>query len=45
MVRVRLLFGDSLARDTYAIVYFTNGSAANVWSRTLVYSVFALIRD
>jgi CubicO group peptidase (beta-lactamase class C family) len=45
MVRVRLLFGDSLAHDTYAIVYLTNGSAANVWSRTLVDSVFALVRD
>ncbi len=37
-VRVRLLFDDTLA-DTYTFIYLTNGSAANVWSRTLVDSV------
>jgi CubicO group peptidase (beta-lactamase class C family) len=38
-VRVRLMFKDSLAENTYAIIYLTNGSADNVWSRTLVESV------
>jgi hypothetical protein len=38
-VRVRLLFRDSLAEDTYAFIYLTNGSAMNVWSSTLIDSV------
>ena len=38
-VRVRLLFDGSLEHDTYVFVYLTNGSATNVWSRTLIDSV------
>jgi CubicO group peptidase (beta-lactamase class C family) len=38
-VRVRLLFRDSLAEDTYAFIYLTNGSAMNVWSSILIDSV------
>jgi D-alanyl-D-alanine carboxypeptidase len=38
VVRVRLLFDVALG-STYAFVYLTNGSAQNVWSRTLVDSV------
>lgn len=37
--RVRILFRDSLAGDSWIIVYLTNGSATNVWSRTLVESI------
>ncbi|UOF16756.1 serine hydrolase [Lysobacter capsici] len=36
VVRARILFNDSLDRNVYTIVYLTNGSARNVWSRTLV---------
>lgn len=36
VVRARILFGASLDRDVYTVVYLTNGSARNVWSRTLV---------
>ncbi|MBW8807797.1 MAG: beta-lactamase family protein [Lysobacter sp.] len=36
VVRARILFGDTLDRDVYTVVYLTNGSARNVWSRTLV---------
>ncbi|MBU8898341.1 hypothetical protein KRR26_22270 [Corallococcus sp. M34] len=32
---------DTLAGDTWMFVYFTNGSAHNVWSRTLVDSTMA----
>ncbi|MCP3061500.1 beta-lactamase family protein [Myxococcus sp. K38C18041901] len=42
-VRARLLFKDSLAGDTWTFVYFTNGSARNVWSRTLVDSAMAQV--
>ena len=42
-VRLRLLFKDSLAADTYICIYLTNGSAKNVWSRTLVDSVMAVV--
>jgi D-alanyl-D-alanine carboxypeptidase len=38
-VRVRLVYADSLATDTHTFVYLTNGSADNVWSRTLIDSV------
>jgi CubicO group peptidase (beta-lactamase class C family) len=38
-VRVRVLFDDSLSHNVYIVVYWTNGSAANVWSRKLVDSV------
>jgi len=37
-LRVRLLFKENLA-DNYVIVYLTNGSRDNVWSRTLLDSV------
>lgn len=40
-VRVRLLWPDAGTGDSYTIVYLTNGSARNVWSRTLVESVMA----
>lgn len=36
VVRARILFGASLDRDVYTVVYLTNGSAHDVWSRTLV---------
>jgi CubicO group peptidase (beta-lactamase class C family) len=42
-VRARLMFDESLTKNTYAIVYLTNGSAENVWSRTLVDSVMAIV--
>lgn len=42
-VRVRLLFRDSLAEDTYAYVYLTNGSAENVWTSTLVESLMDVV--
>jgi len=42
-VRVRILFRDSLADDTYILVYLTNGSARNLWSRTLVDSVMGAV--
>ncbi|NBD10147.1 serine hydrolase [Corallococcus sp. Z5C101001] len=42
-VRARLLFKDTLAGDTWTFVYFTNGSARNVWSRTLVDSTMAQV--
>jgi hypothetical protein len=41
-VRLRLVFDDSLADNTYTFVYLTNGSASNVWSRTLIDSVMAV---
>ncbi|SFG21705.1 CubicO group peptidase, beta-lactamase class C family [Duganella sp. CF458] len=42
-VRVRLLWPDSNGDDRYTIIYLTNGSAQNVWSRTLVESVLPVI--
>lgn len=39
VVRVRLVYRDSLARGTTTYIYLTNGSAQNVWSRTLVDSL------
>jgi len=39
VLRVRLAFTDSLARGTHTYIYLTNGSAKNVWSRTLVDSI------
>lgn len=41
--RVRLLFRDSLTKDTYAFIYLTNGSAENVWSRTLIDSLMPIV--
>jgi D-alanyl-D-alanine carboxypeptidase len=41
-VRVRILFQQDLV-DHYVIVYLTNGSRDNVWSRTLVDSIQRLI--
>ena len=41
-VRVRILFQEDLANH-YVIVYLTNGSRDNVWSRTLVNSVQRLV--
>lgn len=38
-LRVRILFRGDLPSERYVIVYLTNGSADNVWSRTLVESV------
>jgi CubicO group peptidase (beta-lactamase class C family) len=40
-VRVRLTF-DPAMRQSFGFVYVTNGSTANVWSRTLVDSVAAI---
>lgn len=43
-VRVRLMWPErDGGGDTYTIVYLTNGSAQNVWSRTLVESLMAAI--
>lgn len=42
-VRARILFGDSPDADVYVIAYLTNGSASNVWSRTLVDSAMATL--
>lgn len=42
-VRVRLAFKDGLDGDRYSFVYLTNGSAKNVWSRTLVDSTMAVV--
>ncbi|HSX60384.1 MAG TPA: serine hydrolase domain-containing protein [Tahibacter sp.] len=40
-VRVRILFRDTLDGDVYTVIYLTNGSRRNVWSRTLVDSIVA----
>jgi len=42
-VRVRLLWPEQGDGDSYTIVYLTNGSAHNAWSRTLVESLMAAI--
>jgi D-alanyl-D-alanine carboxypeptidase len=42
-VRVRLLYRDSLASDTYAYIYLTTGSAENVWTSTLVESLMDVV--
>jgi len=42
-VRVRLLWPERDGGDSYTIVYLTNGSAQNIWSRTLVESLMAAI--
>jgi CubicO group peptidase (beta-lactamase class C family) len=42
-VRVRLAF-DAAMREVFGFAYLTNGSATNVWSRTLVDSVAAIAR-
>lgn len=39
VVRVRLVFTDSLARGTHTYIYVTNGSVKNVRTRTLVDSL------
>jgi len=40
-VRVRMAYRGSLDGDRYTVIYLSNGSAKNVWSRTLVNSVMA----
>lgn len=42
-VRVRLLFRNRNLDDSYVIIYLTNGSRDNVWTRTLVESIEKLI--
>lgn len=42
-VRARIAFTDGLAGDTYSFIYLSNGSAKNVWSRTLVDSTMAVV--
>jgi len=42
-VRARIAFTDGRAGDTYSFIYLTNGSAKNVWSRTLVDSTMAAV--
>ncbi|MCW6027181.1 beta-lactamase family protein [Stenotrophomonas sp. SRS1] len=42
-VRARIAFMDGLGGDTYSFIYLTNGSAKNVWSRTLVDSTMAVV--
>lgn len=39
--RIRLLFRNSLQGDVYVFAYLTNGSAKNVWTRTLLDSAMA----
>ena len=41
-VRARLAYKGSLASGYWVFVYFTNGSARNVWSSTLVESTMAV---
>lgn len=41
-VRVRLLYKGALDGDVYTVIYLTNGSGRNVWSRTLVDSAMAV---
>ncbi|WP_386065114.1 serine hydrolase domain-containing protein [Tahibacter sp. UC22_41] len=41
--RIRILFEDSLDGEVYIVVYLTNGSARNVWTRTLVDSALAAV--
>jgi CubicO group peptidase (beta-lactamase class C family) len=42
VVRVMLVFTDSLARGTYTYIYLTNGSTTNVWTRTLIESLMPI---
>lgn len=42
-VRARLAYKGSLASGYWIFVYFTNGSARNVWSSTLVESTMAQV--
>ena len=42
-VRARIAFQGSLQGDRYIFIYLTNGSAGNVWSRTLVGSAMAAV--
>jgi D-alanyl-D-alanine carboxypeptidase len=42
-VRVRLLFCEGNLSDSYVIIYLTNGSRENVWTRTLVESLEKII--
>ena len=42
VVRAMLVFSDSLAHGTYTYIYLTNGSAANVWTRTLIESLMPI---
>ncbi|QBN24491.1 class A beta-lactamase-related serine hydrolase [Xanthomonas oryzae pv. oryzae] len=42
-VRVRIVFDQTLDGDGHSIVYLTNDSARNVWSRVLVDSVLASV--
>ncbi|SFR79986.1 CubicO group peptidase, beta-lactamase class C family [Stenotrophomonas maltophilia] len=41
-VRARLAYKDTLSSGYWLFVYFTNGSARNVWSSTLVESTMAV---
>ncbi len=38
-----MAFDDALDGDVYTFVYLTNGSAGNVWSRTLLDSAMAVV--
>jgi CubicO group peptidase (beta-lactamase class C family) len=40
-VRVRIVFGQSLDDGVQTVIYLTNGSASNVWTRKLVDSVIS----
>lgn len=42
-VRVRMTFQDKQAGGDYIFIYLTNGSARNVWSRTLVDSLMGAV--
>ena len=41
-MRVRVAFKDGLDGEVITAIYLTNGSADNVWSRTLVDSAMAV---
>jgi D-alanyl-D-alanine carboxypeptidase len=40
-VRARIAYRGGLDGERYTVIYLTNGSAKNVWSRTLINSVMA----
>ena len=41
--RVRIVFDDLRDGDVYTFIYLANGSARNVWTRTLVNSAMAVV--
>ncbi|HEY5933707.1 MAG TPA: hypothetical protein VIU61_03710, partial [Kofleriaceae bacterium] len=43
VLRATIVFDDSLATGTHTYIYLTNGSATNVWSRTLIESLMSVV--